>query len=61
MTDISLFLSLKLNNNFELRVLFQCDLRIYSVETKKENGIVHLFEKNDTRGTGVTRQNLLFC
>ena len=47
MTDISLFFSLKLNNNFELRVPFQCDLRIYSAETKKKNYIVHLLEKND--------------
>ena len=45
MADISLFFYLKRNNNFELWSLFHCDLQIYVVEKKKENDIVHLFQK----------------
>ena len=47
MADISLFFYLTRNNNFELCVLFHCDLQIYVVKTKKENDIVHLFQKSD--------------
>jgi len=66
MADISLFFYLKRNNNFELWVLFHCDLQIYVVEKKKENDIVHLFQKTydisliDTWRKDVTRRYSIY-